>query len=135
MKNTTRILAVLLCMAIVGMTSAYVLAEEKAPAAPIVLKGAPMGGVKFEHSKHTAVKCETCHHASKTEKPLASAHQKCTDCHTKAATAPMKTKMQAAFHNPTGQAGVCIDCHKKEAAAGKATAPTKCAQCHQKANG
>jgi hypothetical protein len=47
----------------------------------------------------------------------------------------MKTKMQAAFHNPTGQAGVCIDCHKKEAAAGKATAPTKCAQCHQKANG
>jgi hypothetical protein len=110
------------------MTSAYVLAEEKAPAAPIVLKGAPMGGVKFEHSKHTAVKCET-------EKPLASAHQKCTDCHTKAATAPMKTKMQAAFHNPTGQAGVCIDCHKKEAAAGKATAPTKCAQCHQKANG
>jgi hypothetical protein len=116
------------------MTSAYVLAEEKAPAAPIVLKGAPMGGVKFEHSKHSAVKCDTCHHASKAEKPLASAHQKCTDCHTKAVAAPMKTKVQAAFHNPTGQAGVCIDCHKKEAAAGKA-APTKCAQCHQKANG
>lgn len=135
MKNTTRILAMLLCLAIVGMTSVYVLAEEKAPAAPIVLKGAPMGGVKFEHSKHSAVKCDTCHHASKPEKAMASAHQKCTDCHTKTATAPMKTKLQAAFHNPTAQAGLCIDCHKKEAAAGKANAPTKCAQCHQKANG
>src|SRR5215212_2030434 len=132
-KLTTRVLAIFLCLAVVGMMSGYVLAEDKAPATPIILKGAPMGGVKFEHSKH-AVKCDTCHHASKAEKPMASAHQKCTDCHTATATAPMKTKLQAAFHNPTAQAGICIDCHKKEAAAGKA-APTKCMQCHQKANG
>jgi nitrate/TMAO reductase-like tetraheme cytochrome c subunit len=118
----------MLCVILVG---AIALAQ-KAPTAPIVLKGAPNGAVTFDHSKHAGVKCETCHHASKPEKPAKAAQQACTDCHTKVAQAPMKTKLQAAFHNPTAQSGICIDCHKKEAAAGKA-APTKCAQCHKKA--
>ena len=45
----------------------------------------------------------------------------------------MKTKLQAAFHNPTAQAGLCIDCHKAENAKGK-KAPVKCADCHKKEN-
>ena len=101
-----------------------------------ILTGAPMGGVKFQHTLHTKdrnIKCEVCHHASKPEKASTSPQQACTDCHTKTATAPMKTKLQAAFHNPLAKAGLCIDCHLKENAAGK-KAPVKCTECHQKAN-
>ena len=114
-------------------------AAQAQPAAPpdtIILKGAPMGGVKFLHTAHAkdrAIKCETCHHPAKAESPAQAAQQRCTDCHTTVAKAPMKTKRQAAFHNPTATAGVCIDCHKAQNAKGK-KAPTKCMECHQKAN-
>src|ERR1700680_1891500 len=45
---------------------------QTAPTPPILLKGAPMGAVKFDHTSHLKVagKCEICHHASKPEKPL-----------------------------------------------------------------
>ncbi len=111
-------------------------ASKKVPKDVVILKGAPMGGVKFLHTAHSKdrkIKCETCHHPSKTEKPATAAQQACSDCHTKTAAAPMKTKYQAAFHNPTATAGICIDCHKAENANGK-KAPTKCTECHKKAN-
>lgn len=131
MKHSYRILAVILCVLfVVAVGSMW--AQQKAPTNPVILKGAPMGGVKFLHSQHPQA-CTTCHHASKPEKPAKSATQPCADCHTKTATAPMKTKLQAAFHNPTATAGVCTDCHKKQVAAGK-KAPTKCADCHKKEN-
>ncbi len=100
-----------------------------APAKPILLTGNPMGGVRFEHSKHP-VACETCHHASREQKPGKVAQQACTDCHTKPTQTGMKTGKQAAFHNATATAGTCIDCHKKSGGA----APTKCTQCHKKEN-
>jgi hypothetical protein len=111
-------------------------ATKKVPKDVVILKGAPMGGVKFLHTAHSKernIKCETCHHPSKTEKPSTAAQQACTDCHTKVAAAPMKTKLQAAFHNPTATAGICIDCHKAQNAKGK-KAPTKCMECHKKEN-
>jgi len=130
-KNVIRIFVVILGLMLVVAVCAY--AAETAPGT-VILKGAPMGGVKFDHKAHAGMtKCDSCHHASKPEKPLASAHQNCQDCHTTTATAPMKTKAQAAFHNPTATAGTCIDCHKAENAKGK-NAPTKCTECHQKAN-
>jgi len=131
-KNVIRIVAVMLGLMLIVAACAY--AAETAPGT-VVLKGSPMGGVKFDHKAHAARagKCETCHHASKPEKAMASPHQKCQDCHTTTATAPVKTKAQAAFHNPTATAGVCIGCHKTQNAAGK-KAPTKCMECHQKAN-
>ena len=57
--------------------------------------------MKFPHSAHTHVagKCEVCHHASKPEKPLKSAPEACTECHTKPPTPPVNTSLQAAFHN------------------------------------
>jgi Zn finger protein HypA/HybF involved in hydrogenase expression len=106
------------------------------PKDTVILKGSPLGGVKFEHKLHTARaanKCETCHHASKPEKAATAPQQACTDCHTKPPQPGMKTGLQAAFHNPLAQAGTCIDCHKKEAAAGK-KAPVKCMDCHKKEN-
>ena len=102
----------------------------------VVLTGAPMGGVRLEHTLHAARagnSCATCHHASKPEKPASAAQQACSDCHTKVASPPMKTKYQAAFHNPTAQSGTCIDCHKAENAKGQ-KAPAKCAECHKKEN-
>jgi uncharacterized paraquat-inducible protein A len=102
----------------------------QAPKEPLKMP-ASIGTVTFDHSKHAAQKCDTCHHASKPAKPLKSPQEACGDCHTKTGSPEVPTKLQAAFHNPTATAGLCIDCHKKEAAAGKA-APTKCAECHKK---
>jgi nitrate/TMAO reductase-like tetraheme cytochrome c subunit len=105
---------------------------KKAPQDVIILKGAPMGGVRFDHKAHTgaaAQKCQTCHHPSKAEKPMQASEQACTDCHTAVAAAPMKTKRQAAFHNPAATTGVCIDCHKQ-----LAKGPSKCMDCHKKDN-
>jgi Class III cytochrome C family len=130
--KVTRTLAVIIGLLLIVAVFAY--AAEQTPGT-IVLKGAPMGGVKFDHKAHEGrgAKCETCHHASKPEKALKSEHQKCQDCHTTSVVAPMKTKAQTAFHNPAATAGICIDCHKAENAKGK-KAPVKCTECHQKAN-
>jgi len=101
-----------------------------------ILKGNPMGGVKFEHKLHvarSASKCETCHHPSKPEKPLKAPQEACMDCHTKPPQPGMKTGLPAAFHNPMAQAGTCIDCHKQQDAAGK-KAPLKCTDCHKREN-
>jgi hypothetical protein len=114
------------------------LASAQAPKPPgvVVMKGAPNGDVTFDHPAHVkavANKCDTCHHASKPEKPAKAAQENCTVCHTKQAVAPMKTKLQAAFHNPMAKTGVCVDCHLKAVAAGNKKAPAKCADCHKKA--
>lgn len=105
------------------------------PQRDIILKGPSMGAVKFPHAAHLKVagKCEVCHHVSKSEKPLKVPQQACTDCHTKPPTPPVTTGLQAAFHNSTASAGLCITCHKTENSHGKA-APTKCADCHKKEN-
>jgi hypothetical protein len=110
----------------------------QAPKAPdtIILKGAPMGGVKFDHKLHAkdAASCKTCHHPSKPEMPNKSEFQACTDCHSKQpAAAPLKTGKRDAFHDAMAKKGTCIDCHAKEAAAGK-KAPVKCQECHKKEN-
>ncbi len=100
------------------------------PSRPIVLKGAPMGGVKFEHAKHPLA-CDNCHHAPREPKRGSAPQAACTSCHTSPPQPGMKTGKQAAFHNPTATAGTCIDCHKKSGG----NAPTKCMQCHKKENG
>jgi len=109
--------------------------SQEPPSAPVILKAPTMGAVSFAHSAHTRVagKCEVCHHASKSAKPLKSPQQPCADCHTKPPTPPVTVSLQAAFHNPTATAGLCITCHKTENSHGKA-APVKCADCHKKEN-
>jgi class III cytochrome C family protein len=109
-------------------------AKQAMPKDVVILRGSPLGAVRFDHKLHSLArntKCETCHHPSRREKPAAALQQACTDCHTKVAIAPMKTKRQAAFHNATAAAGTCIDCHKAENANGKLT-PVKCLSCHKK---
>ncbi len=102
----------------------------------VVILKAPLGGVRFQHKIHAetrTVACETCHHPSRAEKPATPPQQACSTCHTSTATPPMKTKLQAAFHNPVATAGTCIDCHKAQNAKGRA-APVKCLDCHKKEN-
>jgi len=101
-----------------------------------MLRDSPLGVVRFEHKLHqerAADKCETCHHASRPEKPAKAAQQSCFDCHTKPPQPGMKTGRQGAFHSPTAQSGTCIDCHKMQNAQGKKV-PTKCMECHKKGN-
>lgn len=105
----------------------------KAPEDVVLLK-ASLGTVRFEHKKHSddrKIACETCHHASRLEHAASAPQEACGTCHTPIPKLPMKTKLQAAFHNPTATAGICIDCHKTENAKGK-SAPVKCVQCHKK---
>lgn len=101
----------------------------KPPSKPILLTGAPMGGVRFEHAKHPLA-CATCHHAPRPPKLSSGPQQACTACHTQPPQPGMKTGKQAAFHNPTATAGTCIDCHKKSGG----NAPATCLQCHKKEN-
>lgn len=134
MKAAIRI-AILFALAafLAGMFSTPAFAAEQ-PKDTYALPATP-GTVTFNHKAHAVdrkIACTTCHHASKPEKPLKAPQEACGDCHTKVATPPVTTKLQAAFHNPMAKAGLCIDCHVKENAAGK-KAPTKCMECHKKA--
>lgn len=84
---------------------------------------------KFDHKKHVeAVKidCKTCHHTMKEGDTVV---ESCSakGCHA-AATEGKKlglTGTKNAFH------GQCVECHKKEKAAGK-NPPTACTDCHVK---
>ena len=121
--------------------------EKPPPTAPVAPPGpapqrptgkvtlpAKLGAVTFDHEKHAgklSIACATCHHPSRPQKPLASEQQACRDCHTMPATPPMKTSLQAAFHDPRGATGTCINCHKQKGG----SAPVKCLECHQKKQG
>ena len=136
MTRVPRFLLLSAALAFAGAFTVSVAAQ--APKAPgvVILKGNPQGGVKFDHAAHSKranEKCEVCHHPSKPEKPMAVKQQKCQDCHTKTATAPMKTGARAAFHDPMAKKGTCVDCHLTEGKAGKKV-PAKCADCHKKEN-
>ena len=136
MTFTTRLAvgaAAAMLLAFAPITSAGAQAPKEPEKA--VLSGAPLGSVTLSHQAHTktyGAKCGSCHHASKPEKALKADHEKCSDCHTKVATPPMKTKTQAAFHDPMAKKGVCVDCHVQAAAKGSTKVPAKCADCHKK---
>ena len=126
---------VLLVGSIFSLAFTLPLAAQEKPSAPdtIVLKGPSRGAVTFTHKKHSAAtECTTCHHEARPEKAKTSDYQKCTECHTIPVAEPMKTALRDAFHNGMAKQGTCVDCNVKEAAAGK-TVPTKCADCHIKA--
>lgn len=133
LRSSIPSMTILLSFAVAAL---MVAAQVKAPAVAII-KGNPMGAVKFDHAAHAkaaADKCDTCHHPSRPEMPLKYDNQKCLDCHTRTVKPPMKTTSKLAFHNATAKTGLCIGCHMKELEAGKKL-PLKCAECHKKENG
>jgi hypothetical protein len=125
---------------IVGMAAPYIVLGsvlvlpargQGQPQDTVTLRCSPMGGVKFEHKLHVdraGSQCETCHHPSRSEKPLKAPQEAWMDCHTRPPQPGMRTGLPGAFHNPTAQAGTCIDCHKQQDAAGK-KAPLRCTEC------
>jgi cytochrome c553 len=130
--KTSRKLIVLLLGVFILIVASLAFAQAPKPPAKAVLPAAN-GAVTFDHAAHIKVgKCAECHHASKPQKPSKSQFEKCGDCHTKTGSPVVKTRLQAAFHNPTATAGTCVDCHKKQNAVGK-KAPAKCTDCHKKA--
>ena len=131
-----KLIVITLGLIVLFVLCGAVFAADKPAPDTVILKGSPMGGVKFMHSAHAkdrGIKCETCHHGAKPEKAATGKNQACGDCHEKTAAAPMKTSFKLAFHDATAKKGICIDCHTAENAKGK-KAPTKCTECHQKAN-
>lgn len=132
-----KILVVMFVVVIAAVFSGMAAAQEKPAPTTVTLDNLKpaMGPVTFPHAIHSKLPgtpCTTCHHASKPEKPYPAkvTHEACGDCHTKPAVAPMKTVNP--FHVAMAKSGLCIDCHKKEAAAGKKV-PTKCTDCHKRA--
>jgi hypothetical protein len=134
MKKLSVIAIIVAAVFVAGST----LALAADPPTTVILKGNPMGGVKFDHAAHAKVvgpdKCVTCHHASKPEKAAKAAQEKCQGCHEKVATAPMKTTAKLAFHDGLAKKGVCIECHVAANAKGKTTPVSPCGACHKKEN-
>lgn len=133
MTSRIRLLAVLACLSLPGAVRAQ---QDTVPAGPdTVLFKPERGAVTFAHRTHAkGTECAACHHARKPESPAAAdtaRYAKCITCHTAEVAAPMKTTRKAAFHDTDNRAGICYDCHKKEAEAGK-TVPSKCADCHKR---
>jgi len=81
-------------MLLVGSASAA------APTKPSVLQ-AKSGAVTYNHNKHAALKCESCHADAKGGKIAGldkdKGHKMCQECHKKEGKGPQK----------------CADCHKK----------------------
>jgi hypothetical protein len=90
-----------------------------APATALTMKAKP-GDVTFNHGKHAAQKCQTCHGDGQPGKlgciNTASGGKVCPG------SGGAEPTRKDFFH------AVCIDCHKKET-----KGPTKCADCHKKA--
>lgn len=89
---------------------------ENAPKEPVkVTNYGKKDAVTFDHSKHSAVKCEQCHHNGLKD-------PKCGDCHKlDDGEAP---KIKDAMH---GKKGACYACHYDKGAEHK----LKCNDCHK----
>ena len=62
--KSSKITAVLLGLVLVFVICGPAFAADKPAPDTVILKGNPMGGVKFMHSAHAKdrnIKCETCH--------------------------------------------------------------------------
>ena len=90
--------------------------------------------VTFNHGKHgTDLSCDTCHH---TDKGLVAGGEtkSCFECHGPEAVTGADGKVQPDTYKMIHDkaVGKCIKCHKTDAKATAAGAPTKCKDCHKK---
>jgi cytochrome c553 len=99
----SRFLSVALAVALFAVPAFA--AEAPAGAQKIPAKN---GDISFDHAKHKDVACNKCHADDKGAKIEFAGG----------------ADAQKKWH------GVCVECHKTS---GKATAPTKCTDCHKKA--
>lgn len=128
-----RIVAMALTAVVVAALPSRAQAQEVRETGPDTVVFTPeRGKVTFAHGRHAKdFECKSCHHESKTEKPLEKENQKCTSCHTDEAAPPMKTTRRMAMHDTEAREGTCYNCHTKKAAEGK-TVPERCSDCHKR---
>lgn len=85
--------------------------------------------VTFNHGKHGAdLGCVTCHHTQPELKAGGEA-QSCFECHGPEAK-DKQLDTNKMIHDK--KLGKCLNCHKNDAKAVAAGAPTKCKDCHKK---
>ena len=83
--------------------------------------------VTFNQKKHGAdLGCATCHHQEKELKAGDTKAKSCFECHGPEA----KDKQIDSFELIHGKTGKCLACHKTDAKAMAAKAPTGCKDCH-----
>ena len=82
--------------------------------------------VTFNHTKHGEMGCATCHHTEKELKAGGTPAKLCFDCHGPAA----QDKQVDTYEMIHGKTAMCIACHKTDAKAMAAKAPTACKACH-----
>jgi hypothetical protein len=82
--------------------------------------------VTFNHTKHGELGCATCHHTEKELKTGGTPAKGCFDCHGTEA----KDKQVDTYEMIHGKDAMCIACHKTDAKAQAAKAPTACKGCH-----
>jgi hypothetical protein len=87
------------------------------------------GAVTFNHKKHGAdLGCVTCHHTQPTlGKDAAVKGVSCFTCHGPEAKDKQPSAKDIVHKSPGGR---CVNCHKTDAKAMAAKAPTKCKECH-----
>ena len=83
--------------------------------------------VTFNHTKHGELGCATCHHSDKELKAGGTPAKLCFDCHGPEKVGEKQVDTYEMIH---GKGAMCIDCHKTDAAATAAKAPTACKGCH-----
>jgi hypothetical protein len=123
----------------VGVAYAAVGADGKltvnAPAAKFPVKKLNADGTKkknpvtFNHVKHGALGCTKCHHTEKDLKTGGTPAKLCFDCHGPVPDAA-NAKQLDTYEMIHGKGGLCLACHKTDAAAQAAKAPTACKECH-----
>ncbi len=82
--------------------------------------------VTFNHKKHGEMGCVTCHHTQPELKAGDAAAKSCFECHGPEA----KDKQVDTYELIHGKTGKCLACHKTDAKAQAAKAPTACKECH-----
>jgi hypothetical protein len=141
-----KVLTVALLAAFCAMTfgAVMVVAEDgmvtiDAPADKFPVKKLKAGAkakpaVTFNHGKHGAeLSCATCHHTQPDLKAGGEA-KSCFECHGPEAVTGADGKVQPDSHKifHDKKIGMCVKCHKTDAKAMAASAPTKCKECHKK---
>lgn len=117
-----RVAGLIVSVMVAGAVYAFAQESPKEIVIKDIQKAQPPVTLSHEkHAKTLSIKCVECHHTYKEgEKKV----EKCSSCH-KAEAEGKKVGLKEAYHKN------CIECHKKEKAAGKA-APTLCKDCHKK---
>lgn len=90
-------------------------------------KGKLQKKVPFEHGKHQAVECTTCHHKEVDGNVYVSCNS--AGCHDNLDSRRGDDSFYAAFHDfKSGKS--CMGCHRGMKKDNKPTGPSACAQCH-----